>query len=99
MPSMTTPEPVSPTSPVRISSDTTDGRTRAAMSATEPGSRVTAGRHGRELELRVGGLAGRRFAAKNPDHRADRADQQRGHQQADERGRAQPPLEQGLRAA
>jgi NAD(P)-dependent dehydrogenase (short-subunit alcohol dehydrogenase family) len=34
---MTTPEPVSPTSPVRISSDTTEGSTLAAMSATEPG--------------------------------------------------------------
>src|SRR5215211_5029282 len=40
---MTTPEPVAPLLPTRTSIETTAGVTRVAMSATEPGSRVTPG--------------------------------------------------------
>ena len=39
---MTTPEPVAPAWPTRTSMETTAGVTRAAMSDTEPGSRVMA---------------------------------------------------------
>jgi hypothetical protein len=37
---MTTPEPVAPAEPTRTSMETTAGVTRAAMSDTEPGSRL-----------------------------------------------------------
>src|SRR6185312_6132514 len=63
---MTTPEPVSPTSPVRISSDTTEGSTLAAMSATEPGSRVMAGETGANSNDGSVVGAGSRPAANTP---------------------------------
>ncbi len=63
---MTTPDPVSPTSPVRTSRDTTDGSTRAAMSATDPGSRVTAGATVASWNAGSSTAAGNRLAAKTP---------------------------------
>ena len=63
---MTTPEPVSPKSPVRTSSDTTDGSTLAAMSATDPGSRLTAGATGDSSKAGSVTAAGSRLAANTP---------------------------------
>ena len=66
------------------------------MSATEPGSRVTAGATVASWNGGIGDGGGQPVRGEHADHRADRPDQQRGDQQADDGGRPQSPVEQGL---
>ncbi len=73
---MTTPEPVPPSWPTRISIDTTAGTVRAAMSATEPGGRSFAWR----VCVIVGSGSVRPSApsaVNRPDEPAGRTDQHR----------------------
>ena len=75
--SMTTPDPVPPSSPTRISRDTTAGTVRAAMSATDPGGRslpsATAGRSSAPGSVRSRGAVRRQ----PPDQPAGGPDEQR----------------------